>query len=91
MKAQNAIDLQPAWALQELDAIAKQIRSSNKEAANDSWSDTAITFSFSVGPAGGNLQGWITYYDVSKINFKLKDLQQKTGIAAGTGEISGSL
>lgn len=76
------------FPLEDLNAISKQIKGAANVAAEASWSDAAATFSFSVGPAGGNLQGWITYYDGKKIHFQLDKISQKTGTAAGAGAIA---
>ncbi len=87
MENLNAFKVETTLPLKDLKGIADQIRNSTNEAANDSWSDAAFTCSWSVGPSGGNLQGWITYYDGKKIHFELRDVQSKTGTAAGAAAI----
>lgn len=87
MENLNAFKVETTLPLEDLKGIAEQIRNSTNEAANDSWSDAALTCSWSVGPSGGNLQGWITYYDGKKIHFELRDVQSKTGTAAGAAAI----
>lgn len=66
------------FSLDTLNSIAKQIKAGD----NGNWSDAALTMSWSVGPAGGNLQGWITYYDETKIHIS-GSVTGKVGTGAG--------
>lgn len=70
--------------VQDLQAIVAAMRASNAPAAaEDFWNDAAVTGSFSFSAGGGNLEGWITYYDGTKVHYQLTGITSKTGTAAG--------
>jgi hypothetical protein len=70
--------------VQDLQAIVTSMRAANApDTAGESWNDAAVTGSFSFSAGGGNLEGWITFYDGTKVHYKLTGITSKTGSAAG--------
>jgi|GEM_PF-4240217 len=79
---------QTALPIKQLKEIADNIRNiSPPSAANEFWLDAAITYSFSMSAGGANLEGWITYYDGTKVHFQLEKITAQTGTAAGAGAL----
>lgn len=72
--------------VEDLKSIVGTLRSASPQAtAGDSWYDAAITGTFSFSSGGGNLEGWISYYDGTKVHFQLVGKPTKiVGTAAGT-------
>lgn len=71
--------------LDQLQEIVAMLKAGNAEASSqDFWLDAAITGTFSFSSGGAQLQGWITYYDGTKVHFELESVTDKTGTAAGT-------
>lgn len=70
--------------VQDLQAIVASMRATNApDTAGDFWNDAAVTGSFSFSAGGGNLEGWITFYDGTKVHYQLTGITSKTGTAAG--------
>lgn len=70
--------------VQDLQAIVATMRANNAPgAAEDFWNDAAVTGTFSFSAGGGNLEGWITFYDGTKVHYQLTGISSKTGTAAG--------
>lgn len=70
----------PVGRFQEiLDEMQKQ---SGKPLAGNKYTMCALTYSFTVGPQGATLQGWITYYDGTKIGFQASKITAYSGLAA---------
>lgn len=68
----------------DLKAIVGTLRPASLQAAADSWYDAAISGTFSFSSGGGNLEGWITFYDGTKVHFQLAGKPTKiVGTAAG--------
>lgn len=56
-------------------------------AANETWLDAAVTFSFSQSSGGANMEGWITYYDGTKVHIQLGKVTAQIGTVAGAAAI----
>lgn len=74
-----------ALPLEDLNSIVTSLRSANPPAAPaESWLDAAITGSFSCSSGGGNLEGWITFYDGTKVHYQISGRPTRiVGTAAG--------
>lgn len=68
-----------------LERTVKSIQESSDSAASMEVAAAAISATLSIGPAGGNLQGWITYLgnQYGKIHFKNGKVISHTGLYAG--------
>ena len=86
MKNLKQITVETELPIEALTEITKQIRGSVNDASTESWSDAALTLSWSVGPSGGSIKGWITYYDGRKIHITGTE-SSKTGTAAGAAAL----
>jgi hypothetical protein len=72
--------------IQELKNLVSQVRDKGPRlSADEDWCDAAITcaFSFDLTPGTGSADGWISYYDGTKVYYKLTEVTSKGGIAAG--------
>ncbi|TXT39625.1 MAG: hypothetical protein FD135_2057 [Comamonadaceae bacterium] len=75
----------PLMQLAEITDELKKL--SPPSAANETWLDAVITFSFSQSAGGANLEGWITYYDGTKVHIQLGKVSSQVGTVAGAAAI----
>jgi hypothetical protein len=83
--SENPLKNELAIPVSDLKSIVKMFQPATiDKAANEIWLDAAVTGSFSFSSGGANSEGWITYYDGTKIYFKVTQMTAQTGTAAGT-------
>ncbi len=74
-----------ALTTQEFEGIVRQYQQQHPQTAqNSDFQEAALTCTFTVGPQGANLQGWISYYDGRKIHFQATKTDSYWGLAAAT-------
>ncbi|MFV8751660.1 hypothetical protein ACNOYE_14035 [Nannocystaceae bacterium ST9] len=71
----------------QFEAIVRQYQEMQPAATSSDYEAAAITCGFSVGPAGAQLNGWISYYSGPKIEFRMTSIQRFWGIAAATAAL----
>lgn len=72
----------------EFEGIVRQYQQLQPATAqNSEFQEAAITCSFTVGPEGANLSGWISYYDGRKIEFVATKVDSHWGLAAAVGAL----
>lgn len=68
--------------------IAEQLKKQQPpSAANEDLRDAWFTIGLSVGSGGASLDGWITYWDDTKVHVTLAKVTAQTGTAAASTSI----
>lgn len=71
-----------------LSEIAEQLKKLKPpSAANEDLRDAWLTLGLSIGSSGANLEGWITYWDSTKVHITLAEVTAQTGTAAASTSI----